>query len=84
MSKLKHYLAGYEATIYTGNCSATLGNEFLEYGFISCDNYADAMSQIEEYYGDDIIDIKITLYDGAMMTVSKRLYENLLSEMGGR
>ena len=83
MSSLKHYLAAYEATIYTGSVETDVP-EYVEHGFISCDNYVDAMKQIEEYYGDDIIDIKITLYDGAMLTVSKALYSAIVDEMGGR
>jgi hypothetical protein len=78
MSNLKHYIAAYEATIYTGEMSDI---EYEERGFVPCDNYVDAMHQIEQFYGEDIIDIKITLFDGPMLVTPKNIYERIIEEM---
>lgn len=46
------------------------------------DTYSDAVSKLEEYYGDDLISLTVTLFDGPIFRMSKEIYDSLL-ENGG-
>ena len=46
------------------------------------DTYSEAVSKLEEYYGDDLISLTITLFDGPIFRMPKEIYESLL-ESGG-
>lgn len=46
------------------------------------DTYSDAVSKLEEYYGDDLISLTVTLFDGPIFRMPKEIYDSLL-ENGG-
>lgn len=46
------------------------------------DTYSEAVSKLEEYYGDDLISLTITLFDGPVFRMPKEIYDSLL-ENGG-
>ena len=46
------------------------------------DTYSDAVSRLEEYYGNDLISLTITLLNGPFFRISKEIYDSLI-ENGG-
>lgn len=46
------------------------------------DTYSEAVSKLEEYYGDDLISLTVTLFDGPIFRMPKEIYDSLL-ENGG-
>lgn len=46
------------------------------------DTYSEAVSKLEEYYGDDLISLTVTLFDGPVFRMPKEIYDSLL-ENGG-
>ena len=46
------------------------------------DTYSDAVSKLEEYYGNDLISLTVILFDGPVFRMPKEIYDSLL-ENGG-
>lgn len=46
------------------------------------DTYSEAVSKLEEYYGDDLVSLTVTLFDGPVFRIPKEIYDSLL-ENGG-
>lgn len=46
------------------------------------DTYSDAVSRLEEYYGNDLISLTITLFDGPIFRMPKEIYDSII-ENGG-
>lgn len=44
--------------------------------------YSDTVSELEEYYGDDLVSLTVTLFDGPVFRIPKEIYDSLL-ENGG-
>jgi hypothetical protein len=46
------------------------------------DTYSDAVSKLEEYYGDDLISLTITLFEGPVFRMPKEIYDSILKNGG--
>lgn len=46
------------------------------------DTYSEAVSKLKEYYGDNLISLTVTLFDGTVFRMPKEIYDSLL-ENGG-
>ena len=57
--------------------------ERLEYiVFTNVATHSDAVRKAEEYYGEDLIGITVTLFEGPALQISKELYDKI-EETGG-
>lgn len=69
---------------YTALFKVTFCNEFNETkvtcGAINCSNFTHAMNQVEEYFGDDLIDCHIELIDQAILTFNEEIYNKIKEE----
>ena len=45
-------------------------------------NFSETMSKVEEFYGSDLISIKMTLLEHPHLTISKEIYEKILEKNG--
>ena len=71
---MKEYLALFTAEFGHYNED----NKFItetEHGIIPADNFKDAMDQIEIYYGQELISIKIELFDATVFTFADEHYK---------
>lgn len=66
------YITLFSVTVYNENNL----DGFKEHGIIYAKSYSDAASQIEEYYGDTLIDMKITQYVDSLFTYTSEDFHN--------
>lgn len=62
-------------------CDENTLDSFKEHGIIYAKSYSDAALQIEEYYGDNLIDMKITLYTDSLFTYTSEDFHNEVIEI---
>lgn len=71
---MKNYLALFTAEFGYSNEDDEFTTE-TEHGIIPADNFKDAMDQIETYYGQELISIKIELFDASVFTFADEHYK---------
>lgn len=57
----------FEATLYIDDNSDHHCKPYRVCGLLYSESFADAARQIEEYYGNDLFDMKIELYEDGIM-----------------
>lgn len=72
----KKYVGLFSAEL----CSAIDNNMETIYGATCCDSFAEAMEQIEDYCGDELVSCNIHLLDQPVLTFSKEIYEKIKKE----
>lgn len=71
---MKNYLALFTAEFGYSNENGGFITE-TEHGIMPADNFKDAMDQIEIYYGQELISIKIELFDATVFTFADEHYK---------
>ena len=71
--------------LYTALCSVSFydadGNLAKEYIVITgVENFKEATERVEDYYGNELASLRITLYSDPYLTITESRYEELLGE----
>lgn len=73
---MKEYNIYFEATVLYDD------EERTECGFVPADNFVDAMTTIEGYFGNQLCDIKMHWMDGGLITMEKQTAKQVLEFNG--
>ena len=65
----KKYVGLFSAEL----CSALDNKIETIYGATSCDSFTEAMEQIEDYCGDELVSCNVQLLDRPVLTFSKEI-----------
>lgn len=71
---MKKYTARFDVVCYDDSRH----EQYERSGFVSCDDFTDAMSEIERYYGEEIISIQLELLDLSLVEMTKDMADEVV------
>ena len=51
-------------------------------GFLRCSNFTDAVKQLEDYYGEDLLAVDIELYEDIIVEINPEIAAEIAKENG--
>ena len=71
---MKKYTARFDMVGYDDSKH----EQYERSGFVPCDDFTDAMSEIERYYGEEIISIQLELLDLSFLEMTKEMVDEVV------